>query len=133
MKLTIKRKEWLRGEGTERSYLVRKSDNRKCCLGILGIACGLSPDMLRGLVTPSDFAAAHRDIALPPHYQWTVARGVFMSSDAAQEAMRINDAKIGDTTFSHGLVSQVIASEEEREQLIAEIFKVHDIDVQFED
>jgi len=39
----ISRKEWLRGEGMRNSALLRKSDGKRCCVGIFARACG-APD-----------------------------------------------------------------------------------------
>lgn len=48
MKLTIDRSKWLRGEGSDESYLLRESDGKMCCVGFFAIACGVSPDEIRG-------------------------------------------------------------------------------------
>lgn len=119
MKLTIKRKEWLHGEGSSKSYLLRPNDEKKCCLGILAIACGISPAALRGRRAPAEL------LDLPPmpeYYQWTVNLAEVRSTTAADEAMRVND-----------MIGVTIESEQEREQLITQIFREHGIDVQFED
>lgn len=42
--LTIDRNMWLRGEGGERSKLLRPSDGKMCCLGFDALARGLSKD-----------------------------------------------------------------------------------------
>jgi len=54
MKLVIDRKQWLRGEGGHRSYLLRKSDRKMCCLGFFSLACGLREDQILGVVSPRD-------------------------------------------------------------------------------
>jgi len=46
MKLIIDRKTWLRGEGHKKSFLVRESDGKQCCLGFLAQACGFSKEEL---------------------------------------------------------------------------------------
>lgn len=44
-KLTINRRTWLRGEGSEESYLRRAEDGKMCCLGFAAIQLGkLSED-----------------------------------------------------------------------------------------
>lgn len=45
-KLTIKRSEWLRGEGGCNSALRRRSDGKMCCLGFLGLSLGGTPEQL---------------------------------------------------------------------------------------
>lgn len=39
---TIKRSKWLRGEGFALSRLLRRSDNKMCCLGQIACAVGYS-------------------------------------------------------------------------------------------
>ena len=46
MKLVIERSKWLRGEGWEKSSLLRSSDKKMCCLRFLGEACGVSRDLM---------------------------------------------------------------------------------------
>lgn len=41
MKFQIIRKNWLRGEGGENSYLLRPSDKKMCCLGFFCLAEGI--------------------------------------------------------------------------------------------
>lgn len=48
-KVVIKRSEWLRGEGSGRSYLIRKSDNKKCCVGFALEQAGYERNELLGI------------------------------------------------------------------------------------
>ena len=50
MKLIIERDRWHRGQG--HSALIRPSDNKMCCLGFLGLACGIDRDAMVGLASP---------------------------------------------------------------------------------
>ncbi len=54
MKLVINRDKWLRGEGAFESKLLRREDGKMCCLGFLGLACGLSESDIMGKATPVD-------------------------------------------------------------------------------
>lgn len=54
MKLTIDRTKWLRGEGSERSYLLRTEDGKYCCLGFFSIACGLTDEQISNIHSPID-------------------------------------------------------------------------------
>ena len=54
MKFTIQRSKWLLGEGPRESYLIRASDQKMCCLGFFGLACGLEPERLTNVKTPVD-------------------------------------------------------------------------------
>ena len=53
----ISRKEWLRGEGSDNSYLYRLADEKKCCLGIGALACGYKLDEIMEERTPYDLDA----------------------------------------------------------------------------
>lgn len=53
MKLTIDRNTWLRGTGSANSYLLRKSDGRKCCLGFLACSLGASQDQIENIAAPN--------------------------------------------------------------------------------
>jgi hypothetical protein len=53
MKLTISRAQWLRGEGSEASYLLRESDGKMCCLGFYALACGIPQDDIIFIPAPS--------------------------------------------------------------------------------
>lgn len=54
MKVTIKRSQWLRGEGFLRSRLYRKEDGKMCCLGQVALAEGCSVDDIAEKMAPSD-------------------------------------------------------------------------------
>lgn len=45
MEFTVKRSEWLRGKGSDESYLLRE-DGFKCCVGFFCLAAGLSPKQI---------------------------------------------------------------------------------------
>lgn len=51
MKFTVYRSKWLRGDTTEsRLY----DGSRMCCLGFLGVACGISQEDMKDLCLPSE-------------------------------------------------------------------------------
>lgn len=54
MKFTVKKSEWLRDEGGSFSYLLRRSDNKKCCLGFLALECGAKDDDIRSRDNPAN-------------------------------------------------------------------------------
>lgn len=105
---TIKRSEWLRGEGRARSRLLRGSDAKKCCVGIYLSACGIPDSHLL------DIRAAE-DVRLPTplwlHREW-------LHQEDAFRLYEINDDQI---------------EEQDRELEIASIFAAHGITVTFED
>lgn len=64
MKLEIDRSQWLRGEGAARSYLLRRADQKMCCLGFYLRSCGLGADLIEGECYPSDLGNALPEKAL---------------------------------------------------------------------
>jgi len=48
MRVTIPQAGWLRGEGTDKSFLLRTSDDKRCCIGFLCQALGVPDSSLRG-------------------------------------------------------------------------------------
>ena len=54
MKVIINRSKWLRGTSSPPSFLVRYSDGMLCCLGFLGVACGIEQEAMIGRTSPSD-------------------------------------------------------------------------------
>lgn len=52
LKVVIDRLEWYRGQGFDESALLRKTDNRKCCLGFAALVDGAIPLSIRGINAP---------------------------------------------------------------------------------
>ena len=104
----IDRKIWLRGEGTDMSSLLRRMDDKQCCLGIYLEACGMPRDMLREISEP-----AYVLTTLPEETLW------LMDTEKYQDInlMTINDNQD--------------LWETQRERKIAEIFAQHGITVEF--
>lgn len=57
----ISRKVWLRGEGIEKSYLLRRTDSKMCCVGICLRALGLPDSALMDKKTAMAVGALHLD------------------------------------------------------------------------
>lgn len=53
LQVTVDRSKWLQGEGEEDSYLYRPDDGKMCCLGFVGLAAGLSEEIMADVSTPS--------------------------------------------------------------------------------
>jgi hypothetical protein len=114
MKLVIDRRIWLRGEGSDVSYLLRGSDKKQCCVGILCESLGVSKKNLqdhKGSQTLSGFN-------LP---EWLTPE-----SDDLFKAYEINDTSVPANV-------EVAAFEASREAKITELFAEHDIQVEFVD
>jgi hypothetical protein len=106
MKLVIDRSKWLRGEGQDESYLLRKKDGKMCCLGFYGLACGLTEEDILMKGTPEEV-----EVFWGPG-SWLVS-GIM----DANELMSINDGR-------H-------RSAKERELKIAALFSKHGVEVEF--
>lgn len=58
LKVTVKKSEWLRGKGANASRLVALDDKdnvQRCCLGFVGLACGLTDQDMHGYTSPAKF------------------------------------------------------------------------------
>jgi hypothetical protein len=117
MKLTIKRSEWLRGEGEDNSRLLRSHDGKKCCLGFLATSLSCTDDQIEDQWSP----------ACVPTLPWPegfTAKSKYADNDVAtnaacQDLMTLNDDQ-------H-------LSERDREFAIADEFKRFGIEVEFVD
>ena len=108
-KLTIDRRMWLRGEGSECSVLFRPSDLKKCCLGIYLSSVGISNEEINSKRCPSDV-----DGELP---DWLLDEK--KDSYLCKELICVNDDNDGNLT------------EGDREEEIKDLFKTVDIEVKF--
>ena len=117
-KLTINRKEWLRGEGDIASVLCRSLDNKKCCLGIALISGGVPEEYLIDMASPVDI----RPLDMPDIYYW------LLEEEEEEIDTLINSS---DTCRLMDINDDVTISDNEREALIIGIFAMHDIDVNF--
>jgi len=84
-RFTIDRRAWLRGEGTDASWLLRLSDGKACFFGWYLRACGV-PDALLGDVA----CPTHVPTRLLPHWIRRFSNSACVSH-AAQRLMSIND------------------------------------------
>jgi len=127
MKFTIPRDKWLRGEGFEVSSLLRASDGKMCCLGHFGLACGLNPERLENVGTPSNIAVDVPEVDIWEQIRkaWTGAGSFLFKeegnelSDFCNDLMRFND--------------RIDLSGEDREARIIGIFAQNGIEVEFVD
>lgn len=109
MKLIIDREKWLRGEGPDDSFLLRRDDKKMCCLGFYALACGLDQIDICQTREPANIVGL-----LVGKADWLLKLdgGKIENSDSAKELMRINDAD-GD------------------EKLIAQRFAENGVEVEF--
>jgi hypothetical protein len=107
-KLVIDRNIWLRGE--RNSYLLRKSDKKKCCIGILmSSLLNIADDKILGKSTTISNEQLVR--LIPQKMEW------LKNSSTMDEFYYIND----NSTIS----------DEEREKKLTELFAAQNIEVEF--
>jgi hypothetical protein len=112
MKLIIDRNTWLRGVGAANSYLLRPEDGKKCCIGILCSALGVSDNEMfnmRGSQRLINSELLPAWLNPPDTYGYVV----------------------GDLFDAYNTNDDIELTEDEREQHVAEIFARHDIEVEF--
>lgn len=111
-KLTIKREEWLHGEGCGESTLFRDYDGKKCCVGIYLSALGMRDDELLENATASETDTSR----VPEQALWLLSEYKGADSKDAWCLYRTNDLK----------------RQPRREAKIKELFAKHGVEVTFE-
>lgn len=116
-KLIIDRNEWLRGEGSDASYLLRATDGKMCCLGIYALSCGLTKDMIRSCRAPTSVSRSvlFDNGPTPRSLFEEKAPWLFDDSEEVAELIDINDEGCKST----------------REANLAAIFARHGVEVEF--
>ena len=112
--VVIDRRIWLRGDPN--SFLLRKGDKKRCCVGIYLRAVGVADDFLIGKGTASGVSCD-----LPVEAQWLLSPLLYgaVDSNAAATLYQDNDRHRASTT------------EEKREADIKEGFAQHGVKVVF--
>lgn len=120
MKLVIDREIWLRGEDTYNSYLLRKSDNKLCCVGIYLKALGVADKCLRGRTTVKHCVEANPTMVNPDDLpEWLL-------HDIGDKPT------VGDPYIANDSPCRAECDHEcGRESKISEIFAAHGVEVQF--
>jgi len=117
MKLTIPRKIWLRGEGDARSRLLRIGDGKMCCIGIYLKELGVPEEYLADVADASSF---NLNQPLPEEAKWL--RNPCIAPSAGR-FYTTNDYELPGDGY--------IASEEDREAKIKEMFEAHGVELEF--
>lgn len=112
-KLVIDRSCWLRGEGAQTSRLLRPRDGKMCCLGFFGLACGYDREDMIDQRGPANMT----DQARWP--EWLRAEPAEAPKQDAIALMASNDTPPW--------------TGEKRERVIAEIFALRGVEVEFID
>lgn len=86
-RLIIRRKDWYRGKGGDRSVLL-SGRGKMCCLGFLGLACGYTKKEILGVQTP---ACASRRIDAKAKWPSLLLNKEGGDSIFGDDLMRMND------------------------------------------
>ena len=113
MKLVIDRNVWLRGEGSTKSFLLRSSDEKMCCVGIFLKSLGVPEAQLCDTVVADNCSNSLIPDWTKPIAPW----GDGGLPPDISELYVTNDYAGG--------------SEAKREQRIADLFAKHDVQVEF--
>lgn len=137
MKLVIDRSKWLRGEGSERSFLLRSTDGKMCCLGFFGLACGLTAERITDVGAPTDIPVEIGSIGCfgVASGSPVSARREWMRNVPEAEALFDGERKYNSSVICNKLMStndlNVSLSEAEREQKITALFAEMGVEVVF--
>lgn len=119
MKVEIKRDRWLRGEGSQYSWLLESETRHMCCLGFMCLAFGFTEEDILRVRAPQETRIASEDTGLDdnPLFTFHVDKARYINSMLTDEAMNVNDDP--DIT------------DLEREEKLIEMFKDHGIKLEF--
>lgn len=130
-KFVIKRSDWIRGEKSFYSFLLRERDNKKCCFGFLASACGvqdihlLNIQSFAGLPKQYISSLGLTDAGFISWEESKIFQGQLFPANSvkALALMRVNDAPLG----------EFMPDEANREALITKGFAELGIQVTFVD
>lgn len=127
--LVIDRSKWLRGEGSNASRLLRESDGKMCCLGMYGLACGLTPEDLLESHTPitAGLSILWSDMSKASGSDWLFQEHT--TSWDCRTLMQNNDVRAD--IRADIMACSISVVEEEREKMIAQTFLEHGVTVTF--
>ncbi len=108
-KFVVNRSRWLRGEGFERSFLLRQSDSKMCCFGFLAMACGYTENEIKSVREPCSV----KNTDLFP--------------------LLIHENENGEVDSLMDINDDADSTNEQREQELTELFKELNIEIVFED
>lgn len=114
-KLTIDRSRWLRGEGSDISFLRRERDGKMCCLGFLALQCGMTVAKITGVANPSDVLDERWPLTIIGQDDHCIVENTNLTNNMIE----MNDAEW--------------LAEEEREESLKKLFAVVGIELEFVD
>jgi hypothetical protein len=124
-RLTIDRAVWLRGEGSEDSFLCRESDGKQCCIGIYLQELGVDAGKLRGRKTAADLVLLGNmvgllNLSIPDEASWLCP---------AMESL--THAKNSTVSLLYSANDKEGISEDVREAKVKALFASENVDVVF--
>jgi len=115
----INRQKWLRGEGSEDSYLLAPDTGDMCCIGFFEKAiCGLKDKDIKGIKEPTHLISINEKL-LQCQPKW-FGKEFLLDGDCSADL----DALLDLNDCEH-------LDDDVRETAIAAIFKKHNIEVKF--
>jgi hypothetical protein len=136
VKLMISRKIWLRGEGPSNSKLLRTTDQKMCCLGILLEQSGVDRAHLADRGSPAGIFHDMPDLPVAMRFLAFNRQGERDDTTVCRLLININDTRVGsiaEVGVFPGHMNFLMESEQLREAKITEIFAPQGITVQFID
>lgn len=145
-KLYIDRRFWSRGAGENNQLMGRQVNGGVglCCLGFMCLQRGLAPVNIFDTGTPADVRKDAKGKSLdnvPEHLEHFVRKnesGYTNDTKLTDALVNVNDAVIGTRIgmlafrlLKSNRKDRMLRSEKDREQLIARLFKLADIEVVF--
>jgi hypothetical protein len=131
-KFTVDRKRWLRGEGSMKSRLLRKSDRKMCCLGFRALAKGATEEQILDRESPRDLTIDDKTGALADLCELDERGRPVDNNKVAQNLMGTNDHRLDSLDDDADEVDMGDPhSEEQREQQIRDLFASIGEEVEF--
>ncbi len=127
----IDRNKWLRGEGGDRSRLLRKSDEKQCCVGMYFAACGVPFENIEEVSVGSELWDMWMDMGFKAEdFPDWLAEELEEQWDEIDGRPRLARPKSDSFRLYTENDSEHI-SEQERELFIASMFAKHGVKVTF--
>lgn len=120
-KFTVRRSGWWRGQlesGLNTSSLLRKQDNKMCCLGFLAQAAGCSDEELLEMSSPVELAR-QKKILLTGLVHYDREDGIYDNSLTCKNIIATNDEE------------RLPLGVDTREEELAKLFKKLGVEVEF--
>ena len=111
LKVVVERSKWLRGEGWEKSKLLRSTDGKMCCLGFACLAMGATEEQINNMNSPTMVCNMGGGLELPMLTMVDTDHlgRRLIHKDPVSEAMMINDERILSESAREARLTQLLA------------------------